>query len=108
VNITREWIIASKCPDCDIDMPELSRVQEQHFEDDGTIPEQTFLISTLVCNTKPVTCPQCGVRHDTRNLTPQMIAVEPGTRIPLARRKGKRTAHRVANGNDTHVTTGRR
>jgi hypothetical protein len=92
----REWIVICQCPDCDVPLAdEVSRVQEQHFTATDKMEEVTYMCPSIMGGGTPLTCPKCGVRHDTRRLTPQLIAVVPGTKTPLSRRKGNSYGYRV-------------
>lgn len=92
----REWIVICSCPDCDVPMEdEVSRIQEQYFPATDTMEEVTYLCTSIIGCGSTLTCPNCKVRHDTRRLTPQLIAVVPGTKTPLARRKGNSYEYRV-------------
>lgn len=92
----REWIVICKCPDCDVPLAdEVSRLQEQHFTATDNMEEVTYMCPSLMGGGMPLTCPKCGVRHDTRRLTPQLIAVVPGTKTPLSRRKRNEYQYRV-------------
>lgn len=82
--VTREWIVACKCPDCGLLMEELSHLQEQHYPKDTNMPEMWTISSGFTQGTAPFTCKECGKTHETKDLTPEMIAMQPGTGIPLA------------------------
>lgn len=86
MNITREWIIASKCPDCDTLMEALTYVQERAWKEAPNMPEMWTMSSGFTQGAAPFTCKGCGKTHETKDVTPQMYAVEPGTRVLLSER----------------------
>jgi hypothetical protein len=96
MTVTREWIIACKCPDCHVLMPYLSHFQEQHYPKDDKMPEMWQMTGGFTRGSQPFTCPKCGVTHETNVLTPQMIAVEPGTEVPLIRRGPQPLRHEAS------------